>query len=79
MNSRGKKSITPKRNVSPKTKHAFDKENPCKAAPRRISSGKNGKKVEDLINDMRISACKTITNVKSSFGGLSYVSFNYIL
>lgn len=78
MNSRGKKSITPKRNVSPKAKYAFEKENPSKAVPR-ISSGKNGKRVEDLINDMRISACKTITNVKSSFGGLSYVSFNIFL
>ena len=78
MSSRSKKSVTPKRNISPKNKSSSsEKENRCKTLSR-VSTGKNGKKVEDLINDMRISACKTITNVKSSFGGLSYVSFLFI-
>lgn len=33
------------------------------------------RRVEQLLNDVRISACKTITNVKSSFEDMSQVSY----
>jgi len=67
MNSKANVSSNFKQNVSEKRSSSSDKENNGLAIAK-ISSGKT---VEELINGMRISACKTITNVKSSFGGLS--------
>lgn len=76
MSPRGRKSITPKRNSSVKSPSASNKEN-SNLTIAKISSVKSNRRVGDLINDMRVSACKTITNVKSSFGDLSCVSFSF--
>lgn len=69
MNSKTNTNI--KQNVSGKRSSSSDKENNGLA----IAKVSSGKAVEELINGMRISACKTITNVKSSFGGLSNVRY----
>lgn len=74
MNSKQSNScITPKRKTPTKRKSISGKEN-----NEVIVSKISGKRVEQLVNDMRISACKTISNFKCSLGDLSNVKYLFI-
>ncbi|KAF8782715.1 hypothetical protein HNY73_012965 [Argiope bruennichi] len=71
MNKQSSRSPNLRRTPRRKSFRSFSlgKENNTLAVAKRHST--TSKKVENIINEVRVTACKTITNVKSSFGDIS--------